>query len=301
MRITILALVALAIIATASAINVGKRGGNEADSYLLGPAHNYNIFLLGSKHRHLDLVADNGDSEGPVAVNGGFKASTFGIITRGKYTCVNNNQYTLLVNGDLEYQNGELSCGRYLVSGTVIKAPSLAPGGSGQTGDIKQKSGLDFVAAGTHLNGVNHDLCASNDYYHAQITQWGAITFKGNSKDDVQVFHIPASDFDGATSANFEGVKPGALVIVNVVGSSAHISNFQTFTNGIPPENLFWNFCGTMSLDIHNFQFLGSILAPRAHVVLENTEIKGTLVASSARFKNSAEVHWYPFTGVDCA
>jgi choice-of-anchor A domain-containing protein len=279
---------------------VEERGGSQSRPYLLGDARGFNIFILGSKHRRFDLLADNGDSEGPVAVNGGFKANSFGTITRSIFTCKSNDQFTLLVNGDLNYGNGELSCGRFLVSGTVIKAPSLPSGGSGQTGNIKQKSGLDFEDAGSFLNGVNYDLCGLGGK-DAQRSPFGAITFRGNLQDDVQIFEIAASDLDGATSLSFEGVKAGAVVIVNVVGSTARFTNFQTFTNGIAPENLLWNFCGTTNIEIKNFQFIGSILAPRAYAALENTEVKGTLIVSSARFINAAEVHWHPFTGVDCA
>lgn len=83
-------------------------------------------------------------------------------------------------------------------------------------------------------------------------------------------------------------------VIINVSGKSATLADNFLGGSYAAAGKVLWNFFEAEYLTFDR-QFIGSVLAPYAHVTVTNNNIEGALVARSASV--GGELHLRPFTG----
>jgi choice-of-anchor A domain-containing protein len=135
--------------------------GTNCTTPLLGDAQPFGTFIVGHGNVN-DINVNNARFGGRVAVNGSAIIDSFEIgLGLNCSAATANADFTLIVAGDLNATNGELTCGTFLVGGTVISPPGLSgSAASGRTGDVLAQSGLDFAATSADLESVSLALCA---------------------------------------------------------------------------------------------------------------------------------------------
>lgn len=244
----------------------------------LGAASDYNYFIFGN------VSLSNTDVEGRAAIGGNATFTNYGI--GGKLT--SNNGYSLVVDGNLTINNGEVS------HGSVIYGGSLSASGFGvPTGSIVKGDYIDFDAAETELRNLSYALAAAATT-GTTSSNYGNLSFNGTS-NGLNVFFAHGSLIDSAY--NFQVNAPaGSTVLINVAGQSVTWDNMSVGLNGVENYNVIYNFYEATSLTLAGIGINGSVLAPNADVIFNNGQFNGTLIARS--LSGNGEFHLTNFKGV---
>lgn len=250
-----------------------------AQAALLGPAKDFNVFVFE------DLTL-NADSHGRVAVGGDATLTGFGTATELPEAGAGD---TLVVGGDLNYTNGEVSVGDVVYGGrrnlTGVGPEDLT---------VKQGNPIDFDAAEQFYKNYSAQLGNLAANGEVIIEPWKEIRLTGNSSD-LNVFEINASDLASATSfhLNFDS---NSTVLVNVTGNPFNLtSGFQMNLNGNPngagADRVLFNFVNATQLNSTGFSWQGSVLAPLAdYNEFSSGHINGQMIAKSVT-GTSSEFH----------
>jgi choice-of-anchor A domain-containing protein len=200
---------------------------------------------------------------------------------------------TAIVAGDLALRSGT-------VYGDAVYATSASVAADVDVrGALSQGTPIDFDAAFAALQATSAQLAAlpENGTTGLGIYRWGnQIALRGS--DPVRnVFTVPASVIDNAVSFNVD-VPAGSLVIINVPGTSASFSGFGLFLAGADADHVLFNLPDATALEITNFGFVGSVLAPRADATFVNGSFDGQVIVGS--LTGTGEPHAHLFAGDLC-
>ena len=239
-----------------------------------GPVGAFNVFVFG------DMTVTNTDSAGRVAVGGDATLTNFGVASGLLNPIAQPN--SLMVGGTLVHDGGEVFEGNTVTGADVP---------------------LDFAELQEALEQLSDDLAALPDTHSTTVTSWNGIFMDAtDSTGGLNVFTLNASDLANAVQFDIDA-DPGETVLVNVVGDTADISNFQMRVNGQnlqqggeAPFELLFNFPTTTSMTSTGFSWQGHVLAPRADYQFDNGHINGQLIVNN--LSGTGEFHDFYFDGV---
>lgn len=265
----------VAPLSLAAAVTIGF--APQASAFSLGPAADYNVFVLG------DLNQSNTDIEGRLAVGGNATLSGgFGVganIGSGNVLVAGNN---------LSLNNGQVY-GDAIYGGTAALT-----GGANVTGNLSQGNSIDFAAAGQELRSLSMTLKNSAVNGVTTVYDWGGVELQA-AGTGLNVFNLLGSDLAKANTFKINA-SSDATVVVNISGSGFSFSNFGfLLEGGVSRQKVLYNFYEATSLTASSVGIQGSLLAPLADFTFNNGEINGNLIANS--LTGNGESHNYLFEG----
>jgi choice-of-anchor A domain-containing protein len=296
---------------------LGAAAPAEASFFNLGPAGDFNLFVLGNN------TQTGSDSQGRVAVGGNalFGSFTVGslmgnstdnLIVGGNLT----NTYTsfhggvlvggnlnwntptiqgrVAVNGNATFTGGGSVAGPVSVAGTY-SAPGYFPP---NTSTAPNPFPFSFSDVGNYLVGEAAYLATLPANGSIAIDPWsGAITLTANNPADTYVsFNLTAAEMADAAGGGLTINAPaGSTVVVNVDGAISSMTSMGISLNGVDKQHVLYNFHDATSLTINQIGVLGTILAPQADVNFAGGAIDGTLIANN--LSGPGESHLYLFQG----
>ena len=262
-----------------------------ADWVGLGPAADYNEFVLGSSNRF------NSDVQGRVAVGGSLVLTNMSIAT--KVPAGDN----LLVGGNLVQTNGSVN-GNAQVRGSAtltnvstagatyyVNDPMNSTTNNGAT--ITSPSNLSanfFPDAGTMLVDESTYLGGLANTGGPAVVMFGNQLFFDAGNANFALFHITATQLRTAGQLNYISNSANTTFVIDVDddGTSYGIANTGTMFSGANPSNVghvLYNFYETNATPGNNTLSLssvyGSVLAPLAAVSFNNGGFNGQLIAGS--------------------
>jgi len=255
-----------------------------ADLNPFGAANEYNIFALSNTIHH------GGDSEGRVAIGGNANLKSFGVGNK----LSTSTQTGLVVGGDLNFSNGEVSVGDIHVAGIATTSSVGIPKGNLQT----PSTPIDFSVEKTYLQNLSTYWASLPSTGNVKIESWGGVTLTG-AETDVNIFTLSAAQWKASRQITVN-VPSGASSIINIAGISDTIPAdhlwFGTMT--ADKNKTVWNFHEATELNIQSTSWQGTLFAPFAHFTYKSGNQEGHLIVDTLTATNySAEAHWYRFTG----
>jgi choice-of-anchor A domain-containing protein len=241
----------------------------------------YNLFVL-------EDYAQGHDVQGRVAAGGNISLQNFSI---GGALPETDTANVLVAGGDVTLASGG-------VWGDVRYGGQLVSDGSVDIvrGAAAQGTPIDFAAREQALRGLSASLAALPTHGTTTIEPWGGVMLRGTSAR-VNVFEVDGTAFSGATLLFIEA-PANSLAVINVRGTSATFSNFgQSFSGGIDARGVLFNFPDATSLTASGYGFLGTVLAPKAHVLFNQGSWDGGLYARS--LTGNAAGHLNPLRDTD--
>ncbi len=223
-------------------------------------ASDYNAIVLGS-------VSGTPSSEGPIAAGGSVTLSSFSLNGSAQ------RPIGLIVGGAVSLSNGS-------VHGDVQTANPWTPPETVSLTAGTPILGADGLVSATmlSLSELSAGLGSSATTGTTE-NAWGGLTLTGSGAER-NVFEVSAADLAAASNVTIS-VPSGASALINIRGTSGSIKNKGFNLQGISAERLLWNAPDLVSVEIASVAFPGSLLAPRADVVFNNGNFRGTLVAFS--------------------
>jgi choice-of-anchor A domain-containing protein len=223
-------------------------------------ASDYNAIVLGA-------VSGTPSSEGPIAAGGSVTLSSFSLNGSAQ------RPIGLIAGGTVSLSNGS-------VHGNVQTSADWAPPETVSITGGAPVLGADGLVSATmlSLSELSASL-GSSRVTGTTASAWGGLTLTG-SDTERNVFEVAAGDLASASNVTID-VPNGSSAIVNIRGTFGSIKNKGFNLQGISAERLLWNAPELVSVEIASVAFPGSLLAPRADVVFNNGNFRGTLVAFS--------------------
>ncbi len=291
-------------------------GAGFANASNLGVAEGYNVFTFGD-------FSGSADSEGRVAVGGNATLTNFGLggslgSTSSLYP------YSLVVGGNLTYQNATENYGGIAVGGSatltnITVSGNLSVGGAltTQNGQIngavsagswsRQNTGGPSSTSGTPvaISSVV-DFAGFQTTIQNESTSWAALAQTGTvnnsygtltltgTNSGLNIFNLTTAQLANATGGFNVNAPSGSTVLINIDGSSATFPNTGYSVNGVSYQNVVFNFSDASVLN-GSGGILGSIVAPDADFTFNNGQINGTVIAKS--MSGTGETHNAPFMG----
>ncbi len=245
------------------------------DTYNLGVAQDYNVFVCGDYNGAVDV-------RGKVAAAGDASFTNFSI---GESA---NGGDVLVVGGNVTLDAGTVhGSAKYGASGTATGSVNFV------NGAMTQGNPIDFGAACAAASSTSGSLGGLDATGTTVVQPWGGIELSGSDLN-TNVFTVSGTDIT-ATSHVILTVPAGAKVVINVTGVSADFSAMGITVNGGMPSRILWNAPTATSINLASLQLPGSLLAPNAAVTFNNGHIRGTLIAASVT--GNGEAHQYLFDG----
>ena len=182
-----------------------------------------------------------------------------------------------LVVGDLDAQYGQIY-GDGWYEGTASLTNGKFIGGS-----LSQGTPIDFEAADWSLTGLSLYLAGLTANADTTLYTYPGATlaFLSGSDPFFNVFDLDATQL---ADLRYLAVwsPAGSTNVINVSGESFDISASGVRLIEIGASDVIWNAYEATSVDLSSIGFKGSLLAPGAHVNLDNGHLLGTVVAASA-------------------
>lgn len=244
----------------------------------LGAASDFNYFVFG------DVTLSNTDAEGRVAIGGNGNFSNYGI---GDKLPQGSSGYSLVVDGNLSYQGGQVFHGDVIYGGSLSANNFTVANGS-----TSQGNPIDFSAAKTELSSFSQSLggLATNGNFQ---NEYGTLIFTGTDAT-LNTFDVQASAINSAHGFQVNAPS-GSTVVINVGGKSVSWNNMTIWINSVSQNNVLYNFYEAETIALSGIGINGSILAPNADVIFNNGQQNGTLVAKS--LNGTGEFHHHLFEG----
>ncbi|MEB3177963.1 MAG: choice-of-anchor A family protein [Nostocaceae cyanobacterium] len=251
-------------------LTLGLATATQAQAATLGPAADFNLFVLG------DLTQSDTSVQGRVAVGGNATLSNYS--AGNALTSSPNNGGTLVVGNNLSFLNGS-------VNGNVVY------GGSADVtnANFNQSQGrpIDFNAAGAELRQISTSLSRLNVNGTTTIN-FGGISLRGTNSG-LNVFNVLASDLAQANSFSIDA-PADSTAIVNISGSNSNFSNMGFNLTGINRQQVLYNFFDATNLTASAIGIQGSLLAPNAAMEFNNGRISGNLIVGSLQGSGAIEL-----------
>jgi len=249
--------------------------------------YDYDVVSFGS------FSSANTEVNGTLAVGGDANVSSFGV---GTSLNAGYEGPSLVVRGDLTYNNGTV------FHGDVVAGGSISGSGLTVNNGTKTANGtgpIDFAAELVRMKGVS--ALISGLEANGTVSNGGGLTLTGTDAA-LNVFTIDASDLlVGSGLAVF--IPDGSVAIINVTGASFNAAytggftlNGQTISNSSADlaSSLLFNFGEAQDISISG-SWAGNILAPDASVDVKNGGFFGSLIAGDVT--SSSEFYQGRFSG----
>ncbi len=287
-----------------------------AHGSVLGVAGDYNVFTFGD-------FSGSSDSEGRIAVGGNATIQNFSI-GNSLGAASPSDPYTLVVGGNLTFQNGTSSFGGIAVGGNAGLTSVNVNGNANVVGTLTSQygqingsvdanawssqntggpSGISGKAA--PISGIVNFLSIQNTLDSDSLSwgalkqtgtvtsSYGSLTLTGTSAG-LNVFDVTSAQLAGATGGFTISAPAGSTVLVNISGTSVSFPNTGYSLNGVSSQNVMFNLDNATTLTAQG-GIDGSILAPFANMTFNNGAINGEVIAES--LMGSGQTNDVPFTG----
>ena len=240
-----------------------------ANSAMIGPAGDYNVFVLGNYESHA------ADTEGNLAAGGNTTLTPHSVATK-----IYGSDARLVSDGTVTASNGGVGDGQ---NGTIY-APSTNLSGFTAKGGIYPQTLVDFAAAETFYQNLSTAWSNLTSGYATTHEQSGALDLIGTDAA-INMFSIVGSELKDVTDLRISA-PAGSTVLINVSGSGQSFKDGGVFLNGgIDSAHVIYNFFESVELTLFSGKNLkGSILAPNAAVSsngYSNGALDGQLIAQS--------------------
>jgi|GEM_PF-5865869 len=257
------------------------------DTDLLGIAADYNVFVFE------DMVVQNSDAGGKVAVGRDAKLQSYGVATGAEVSATEDA--SLVVGRDLEIMDGQVHYGKAAVGRTITTTRAHVVDGIFTRG-----TPINFESAQKHLLQQSADISKLAATDATTIEPWGAVKMTAeNGEVDRVVFELSAADLEKATSLDIVADE-GDTVIVNVSGEEVLAENFQMKINGkalqvgdAKPIDVLFNFHEATQLESQSLSWQGTLLAPLATFTFNNGHVNGQTIVKS--LIGTGEFHNFAF------
>jgi choice-of-anchor A domain-containing protein len=237
----------------------------------LAPVEDFNVVVL---HGAFDSPTDVGSGllvEGGLAatsvtldsfdIGGGDAETPIAVLARDKVTMRNGQ-----VHGDVVCQAGEID----------IESVGLLSGADARIENLSYP--FNFELAASELARTSKLLAGLAPNGSVTDNVGHGLELSGTDPEQI-VFRIAAEQVDRITDRGiYLDVPDTALVLINVYGASPRLANHRQVAS---PNKVLWNFPEATELTLDSVSFLGSILAPTAHLVHGHWSLEGTLVVST--------------------
>jgi choice-of-anchor A domain-containing protein len=246
-----------------------------ADCAAPGVPGQFDVFAAGA------FTANSGGTtiQGRVAAGGNARVQGITLGTNPPLT-PDTNRADLIVGGNLTVDGG----GGSVPFGRVTYGGALTP-----TGTLNALGGL-------HQAQPPFTFADQATTLRERSAQWSGLTANGTisgptydtaftGNDPVRnVFSLTASALEGIGQVTLH-VPATSTVLINVAGSfTSH--TYTIALNGLPPEQLLWNFSLAQSVKVNSWQ--GTILAPDAAVSISNGTYNGSVAARDVSISSVA-------------
>jgi choice-of-anchor A domain-containing protein len=237
-------------------------GTAPAQAFNLGPAQDYNLFVLGNMEQHFS------DVEGRVAVGGNLSVTDFDI---GLKAPSNSATPNLIVGGSLDFNRGT-------VHGDTTYGQSLALTQVTPSAFTQQPSSTFFSQAGLALNQLSAQFMGLQGT--SVSAQYGGLTLKGTGQ--LNVFNLSNIDWAAVKYLNIDAPST-SQVVVNIAGQSVKWQNMGFGLTGVARTNVLYNLNDATSLEANGVGIQGSILAPQASFLGYNGQYNGQAIFKEMR------------------
>ncbi|WP_224371227.1 choice-of-anchor A family protein [Hyalangium versicolor] len=238
----------------------------------------YNLFLR-------EDYSQGHDVQGKVAAGGNITLTDFAV---GSGLAANDTANTLVAGGSLNLSRGGV-WGDAWYGGSYTPSPSVVF----PRGTAAQGAPIDFAARFAELHHLSSQLASRQANGTTTRENWGGIMLRGASPD-MNFFDVNANAFTGAALLSIDA-PAGSLAVLNIRGASATFTGFGTsFSGGIGPRGVLYNFVDATSIHARGFGFQGTVLAPAARIDFSDGSWDGGIYALS--LTGNAEGHINPLS-----
>ncbi len=249
---------------------------------VLGPAANYNVFVLGNLNGH------NADVEGNLAVGGNMTTTVYGVghRNRGFYDAA------LVVGGDAKLGTGELQNGNLYYGGSYTNTGGF----NVQGGTINKYSAanapIDFAAAAAYFGDLSSSWGALDATAGSSAkNQWSKLTINaGAGVDGLAVVNMSVTDFLNAWTTEIIAAA-GTTVLINVFGDSAIIQGQTQYSGGVTASNVMFNFVDATSLTFQQIGFSANMIAVNATATITQGQMDGQFIFGNLNQPGTGEFH----------
>ncbi len=235
-------------------------------------ANDFQLYVLGD----LNMNGQNFGNRVAVGGNATFTSTSIGGATAA-------NPASLVVGGDLTYNNGGSIAGQALVGGGDY-TPVYLPVVSGVT-----TLPVDFTAENLRLKNLSTSL-STKTATGASAIQWGGLQLTG-SNADLNVFSITAANLSSINWTS-SAITSGSQILINVSGTTVNLAGGLYFNNS---SNILWNFYEATSITAGGVSLSGTVLAPFAAFQGNGGTIDGDLIAG--RFNGAISLNGNGYGG----
>ena len=281
-------------------------GPASAKAGLLKTSPNYNGFIFGNSNQ-------TSDTEGRLAVMGNAVLTNYGVGSSLAGGSIGN---TLVVGGNLTYNNGQVFQGDARVGGSASVSGFGIPNGTLYYGTAAGSSVPNFVphsvtpnggiasdffsSAKTYAGNLSSTLAALSTTGSVNVNPQGYVSLVGAAAG-LNVFNITNLQLDNAKFQGLSITTPaGSTVVVNVRATSGDstvtLQDFVFALNGVDKQHVVYNFVGITQITNTHVGIEGSVLAPGAAFLGTNGNVEGDLAVGS--ISGSTELHNFEFKGV---
>jgi len=240
---------------------------SQCPSNPLGLAHNFNYFVFGDGKLKKSLV------KGKMAIGG--NADLRKLRVAYSLDSFQKSDDTIIVGSDIRFRVGNIEYG------------DLVYGGSENLEQVRIKNGstrndypIDFGIMATELKLLSSvwNSIPTNGSKEIKYPN-GPIQLEG-SDSELNVFDISATELKTVNVLSIK-VPKNASVLVNVHGEIVSLKGINMLMRGADSEQVVFNFAEATRLEITGMKFMGTVLAPKAHVQSLNNIFRSSLVSDS--------------------
>lgn len=221
-----------------------------------------------------DAWHQSADVEGKVAVGNNARFKNYSIGDR--LTPIEGERDSLIVGNNLDFQQGQVNKGNVVYGGNLRWLNAGVP-----DGQLLQGYRLDFQDIKSRTI-INSNELATTPINGTTVITGQSITFTGTDSG-YNYFEVSGEALSSATSLNFD-TPDASVAIVTVTGSAATMVGGMN-TGGMAQELILFNMPEVETLRVgspeQGISLLGSILAPKATLYLQNGNIEGNVVINN--------------------
>jgi choice-of-anchor A domain-containing protein len=250
---------------------------------IVGPAAEYNVFVLGNLAFSGGFTSSNTDTGGNIAAAGNVQLTNYSAASAivGN-AALNPNPARVVAGGSFTGTNGG------------VGASSGGPAQAGAIYAVGTITRTSFTANGGQFTTSLIDFGAAQSFYQSLAGSWNSVAANGSaslgagntltltgSDAALNVFSITGAQLTASNSVNISA-PTGSTVLINVSGASATFQNGQVTLTGVDPSRVAYNFFEATSVSLAGSKDpRGTILAPYASVVGGFGHMDGQLIAGS--------------------
>ena len=253
----------------------------------LGNASSYNVFTLE------DFTSQASESHGAMAIGGNLSISSYGAASQLESQ---PQSPTVVVNGNLTFENGKLYVGSALAGGSIENVTQPVFDGLEAGATIQGNSNLpiNFTEEFTALSQTSNQLAQAIPTGTVEY-KWGGAYLTGDCQSDVQVFDLDGLKILNSNTFALDCVPEAATIVFNVSGEISGFKNigFDHLRNRAP--KILYNFHAANQLEFTWVGIHGTVLAPFADIVNPRGQVNGTVIAKS--WNGPMALYNVPFTG----